>query len=51
MGRGTTEIAGELHLSAKTIETHRSHIKEKLGLKGGKELVRFATDWVTQQQG
>ncbi|MGI8965210.1 MAG: response regulator transcription factor, partial [Limisphaerales bacterium] len=32
-GYGTRQIAEKLHLSVKTIESHRSHIKEKLNLK------------------
>ena len=32
-GLGTRDIAQALHLSVKTIETHRAHIKEKLGFK------------------
>ncbi len=47
-GFGTNGIAEELNLSAKTIETHRAHIKEKLGLQDAKELVRFAVDWAAQ---
>ena len=50
-GFGTREIANELHLSVKTIETHRAHIKEKLGFKDASEMVRFAIDWVAQEQG
>lgn len=49
-GFGTREIASELHLSIKTIETHRAHIKEKLGFKDAGEMVRFAIDWVAQEQ-
>lgn len=48
-GRGTRQIALELHLSVKTIESHRAHIKEKLKLATAPELVRFAVDWVSQQ--
>jgi DNA-binding NarL/FixJ family response regulator len=44
-GRGTREIAGELHLSAKTVEVHRIHIKEKLGLKDATALVHQAIRW------
>ena len=44
-GRGTREIAGELHVSVKTVETYRAHIKEKLHLKTAPELMRFALDW------
>ena len=50
-GFGTREIANELHLSVKTIETHRAHIKEKLGFRDAGEMVRFAIDWVAQEQG
>jgi DNA-binding NarL/FixJ family response regulator len=49
-GRSSRQIADELHLSTKTIESHRLHIKEKLGLHSANELVRFAVDWVSQQQ-
>jgi DNA-binding NarL/FixJ family response regulator len=38
-GRGTREIAGHLHLSAKTVEVHRANIKHKLELKRGADLV------------
>lgn len=50
-GRTTLEIANLLHLSAKTIETHRLHIKEKLGFKTAAELIRFAVNWVALQGG
>jgi DNA-binding NarL/FixJ family response regulator len=48
-GHGTRMIAEELHLSVKTIETYRAHIKEKLGLKNATELVRQAVQWVEQK--
>jgi len=48
-GHGTRNIAEELHLSVKTIETYRAHIKEKLGLNNATELVRQAVQWVEQQ--
>ncbi len=44
-GRGTRQIAEEMDLSVKTIETHRSHIMEKLNLQSAPELVRFAAQW------
>ena len=50
-GFGTREIAAELHLSIKTIETHRMHIKDKLDFKDASEMVRFAIEWVSQQEG
>lgn len=49
-GNGTKQIASELHLSVKTIETHRAHIKEKLGFRDAGEMVRFAIDWVAQEE-
>ena len=44
-GRATREIAEELHLSIKTVETYQAHIKEKLGLRSGRELVQHAIQW------
>jgi DNA-binding NarL/FixJ family response regulator len=41
-GHGTRQIAEELHLSIKTVESHRAHIKEKLNLKNATELVHRA---------
>jgi DNA-binding NarL/FixJ family response regulator len=45
-GSCTREIAQQLHLSVKTIESYREHIKQKLALESGAELVRHATLWV-----
>ena len=44
-GHGTREIAEELHLSVKTVETYQAHIKEKLGLRSGRELIQHAIQW------
>jgi DNA-binding NarL/FixJ family response regulator len=44
-GRGTREIAAELHLSVKTVETYQAHIKEKLSLHSGRELIQHAIQW------
>jgi DNA-binding NarL/FixJ family response regulator len=41
-GKGTKEIAAELHLSAKTIETHRQHLMDKLEMYSVAELTKFA---------
>ena len=41
-GVGTRDIARQLHLSSKTIETHRANIKQKLGLSTAAELVVHA---------
>ena len=53
IGRGvaTKNIAASLHISTRTVEAHRSHLKEKLGLSDGPSLVRFAVQWVEQRQG
>jgi DNA-binding NarL/FixJ family response regulator len=48
-GFGTREIANDLHLSIKTIETHRAHIKEKLGFRDAGQMVRFAIDWMSRE--
>jgi DNA-binding NarL/FixJ family response regulator len=44
-GRSTREIATHLHLSVKTVESHRLNLRDKLGLTTSAELVRFALDW------
>jgi DNA-binding NarL/FixJ family response regulator len=49
-GIGPSEIAQRLSVSVKTIETHREHIKEKLGLKSGPELTRFSLQWAMEHQ-
>lgn len=48
-GHGTRQIAERLHLSIKTIETYRAHIKEKLNLAGAAELLQYAIHWVKGQ--
>lgn len=48
-GWSTDEIAGRLHLSPKTVDVHRGHIKEKLGFKTTPEFTRFAIRWVASQ--
>jgi DNA-binding NarL/FixJ family response regulator len=47
---GPTEIAQRLNVSVRTIETHREHIKEKLNLKSGAELTRYALQWTMRQR-
>lgn len=49
-GQDMHEIARELHLSKKTVEAHRANIKEKLGVASAREVVRYASQWVTQQR-
>src|SRR5438270_3900486 len=48
-GRDVREIARALHISAKTVETHRAHIKEKLNLKNARQVTRFAVQWLEGQ--
>lgn len=42
LGFSTRQIAEKLNRSIKTIEAHRANLKEKLQLKGGQDLIRFA---------
>ena len=49
-GKGTQDIADQLHLSGKTIEAHRANIKRKLQLKTASELIRYAVRWVETQE-
>lgn len=48
-GKSTINIAEALHVSPKTIETHRVHIKEKLQINSISELTQYAALWVEQQ--
>jgi DNA-binding NarL/FixJ family response regulator len=48
-GYGTRAIADQLKLSVKTIDTYREHLKLKLNLKSGAELVRYAIQWMKSQ--
>jgi len=48
-GKSTRDIAEQLHLSPKTVDVHRAHIKEKLGLTNVTALVRHAVRWVETQ--
>jgi DNA-binding NarL/FixJ family response regulator len=44
-GHSTRQIADELHLSVKTVESYQAHLKEKLALKNSRELVQYAVQW------
>ena len=48
-GMGPSQIAEVLHLSVKTIETHKQKIKKKLRLQSGSELTRRAMQWTLDQ--
>lgn len=45
----TKNIAHTLHISAKTVETHRTNVKEKLGLSSNAELIVRAATWLREQ--
>lgn len=49
-GHSTKKIADELHLSVKTVESYQSHLKEKLSLRTGRELVQHAIEWSLQEK-
>jgi DNA-binding NarL/FixJ family response regulator len=49
-GNEVREIASMLHLSPKTVETHRAHIKDKLDLKNSREVARFALQWLQARE-
>jgi DNA-binding NarL/FixJ family response regulator len=47
-GLPTREIATKLHISIKTVESHRARIKEKLNLENAIQLVQFCVRWVEE---
>lgn len=49
-GLTTQEIAKRLHISPKTVDTHRLHIKEKLELRSLPELMKYAMRWGATQE-
>jgi DNA-binding NarL/FixJ family response regulator len=48
-GMTTSKIADKLCLSVKTVETYREHLKQKLHLQSGPELLRYAIEWSLSQ--
>jgi DNA-binding NarL/FixJ family response regulator len=48
-GVSTREIAEQLTLSMKTVDAHRRHMREKLNLRTTNELIRYATQWVSDR--
>ena len=50
-GQEVKTIAKALHLSPKTVETHRAHIKEKLNLSNARQVARFAVQWISAREG
>ncbi len=45
-GYSTRQVASKLNLSVKTIDSYREHLKLKLQLESGKDLVRYAIQWM-----
>lgn len=50
-GHSTKEIGKKLHISVKTVESHRANIKDKLHLDTANELMRHAVRWVEGSSG
>lgn len=50
-GNSTREVADQLGLSMKTIETHRAKIMDKLGLENATQLLHRAIEWVQRERG
>ena len=52
IGQGvtTSQMAKQLNLSVKTIETHQAHIKKKMGLSSAHELTQRAIRWCMEQE-
>jgi DNA-binding NarL/FixJ family response regulator len=44
-GRNNAAIGDELHISHKTVEAHRTRIREKLGIASAAELIAVAARW------
>ncbi|HEX4450951.1 MAG TPA: response regulator transcription factor [Kofleriaceae bacterium] len=44
-GLGTRAIAEQMHISVKTVESYRARLKDKMNLRSGTELLRFAVRW------
>jgi DNA-binding NarL/FixJ family response regulator len=47
-GHEVHEISSALKLSPKTVETHRTNIKDKLKLKNSRHVARLAVQWTTE---
>ncbi len=50
-GLSTQDLADRIHISPKTVETHRVNIKTKLGLATASELIAYAARWTQSESG
>jgi len=48
-GMSTRKIASQLSVSPKTVDSHREHIKRKLGIEDGNALMQRAVAWVLEE--
>lgn len=48
-GLSASQIAETMEISIKTVETHKAHIKAKLGISTGAQLVRYCVEWYSQR--
>jgi DNA-binding NarL/FixJ family response regulator len=48
-GKSTQDIAAALGMSAKTVDSHRRNMREKLGLASAADLVRYAVQWASEE--
>jgi DNA-binding NarL/FixJ family response regulator len=49
-GHATRQIAEELHISIKTVESYQAHIKDKLSLRSARELMQHAIQWAMNEK-
>lgn len=49
-GQSTQQIGDTLHISVKTVEVHRAHIREKLKLEDGAAVLRYAVRWAESRK-
>lgn len=49
-GMSVAEIAEQAGISIKTVETHKAHMKTKLGIQKGAQLTRYCVEWYAQRR-
>ena len=49
-GLTTAQIAAKMHISPKTVETYRVHLKKKLNVASLAELIQRASQWVLENE-